>query len=245
MLRDSYPPGYLPLSLYCYGMPIRETPAAGLRFQIASDQSLLVYFGDGIAPETHRQVVKMLRLLQSQPIAGVRDLHPAYASLLINFNCFTLAHDELEAVLRQYFDRVKDIPLPEPKHVEIPVCYGGEFGPDLADVAAAHGIAPSRVIDLHVSAEYFVYFLGFAPGFAYLGGLPAEIATPRLAAPRKHVPEGSVAIGGQQAGVYPLASPGGWRLIGRTRLRLFDPQTVPPPLLRMGDRVRFVPEAYT
>jgi len=222
-------------------MPIRETPAAGLRFQIASDQSLLVYFGDGIAPETHRQVVKMLRLLQSQPIAGVRDLHPAYASLLINFNCFTLAHDELEAVLRQYFDRVKDIPLPEPKHVEIPVCYGGEFGPDLADVAAAHGIAPSRVIDLHVSAEYFVYFLGFAPGFAYLGGLPAEIATPRLAAPRKRVPAGSVGIAGNQTAVYPFHTPGGWRLIGRTPVSLFRSDRQQMSLLTIGDVVRFKP----
>jgi KipI family sensor histidine kinase inhibitor len=99
------------------------------------------------------------------------------------------------------------------------------------------------VVELFTAAEYLVYFAGFSTCFPYLGGLPAALATPRLAAPRKHVPAGSVAIGGSQAGVYPLASPGGWRLIGRTELRLFDPQAAPPPLLRMGDRVRFVPEA--
>jgi inhibitor of KinA len=222
-------------------MSMPETPAADLRFQTASDQSLLVYFGDGIAPETHRQVVKMLRLLQSQPIAGVRDLHPAYASLLINFDCFTLAHDDLEAILRQYFDQMRDIPLPEPKHVEIPVCYGGEFGPDLAGVAAAHGIAASQVIDLHASAEYFVYFLGFAPGFGYLGGLPAEIATPRLATPRKRVPAGSVGIAGHQTAVYPFHTPGGWCLIGRTPVSLFRPDRQEMILLTIGDVVRFKP----
>ena len=105
------------------------------------------------------------------------------------------------------------------------------------------GLAPERVVEQFTGAVYEVYFVGFATCFPYLGGLPAELATPRLSAPRKHVLEGSVAIGGGQAGVYPLASPGGWRLIGRTRLRLFDPQAVPPPLLRMGDRVRFVAEA--
>ncbi|MCX6630649.1 MAG: 5-oxoprolinase subunit PxpB, partial [Candidatus Solibacter sp.] len=130
---------------------------------------------------------------------------------------------------------------PEPRHIEIPVRYGGEFGPDLSDVARHTGLTEERVVQLHSAAEYLVYFVGFATCFPYLGGLPPELATPRLAAPRKHVPVGSVAIGGAQAGIYPLASPGGWRLIGRTRLLLFDPSACPPPLLRMGDRVRFVP----
>jgi len=127
--------------------------------------------------------------------------------------------------------------------IDIPVVYGGEHGPDLADVAAHTGIPAEQVIEMHAAADYVVYFVGFSTCFPYLGGLPEALATPRLAAPRKHVPVGSVAIGGAQAGIYPLASPGGWRLIGWTSLRLFDPEGSPPPLLRMGDRVRFVPTA--
>jgi KipI family sensor histidine kinase inhibitor len=121
------------------------------------------------------------------------------------------------------------------------VRYGGEVGPDLEDVARHTGLAPERVIEVFSAAEYFVYFVGFSTCFPYLGGLPPELATPRLAAPRKQVPAGSVAIGGAQAGLYPLASPGGWRIIGRTDLRLFDPEGAPPGLLRMGDRIRFQP----
>jgi KipI family sensor histidine kinase inhibitor len=119
--------------------------------------------------------------------------------------------------------------------------YGGEYGPDLPDVARHTGLSERRVVELHSSADYLVYFVGFSTCFPYLGGLPRELATPRLSAPRKQVPVGSVAIGGPQAGIYPLASPGGWRLIGRTDLQLFDLSASPPPLLRMGDHLRFVP----
>jgi KipI family sensor histidine kinase inhibitor len=124
--------------------------------------------------------------------------------------------------------------------VEIPVAYGGANGPDLDAVAELTGHTPDEVVAMHSGAEYLVYFLGFSPGFPYLGGLPESIAAPRLETPRRRVPAGSVAIGGQQTGVYPIASPGGWRIIGRTPLRLFDPGADPPVLLRMGDHVRFV-----
>src|SRR5204862_2009191 len=126
-----------------------------------------------------------------------------------------------------------------PRTVEIPVRYGGEAGPDLEDVARHTGLTSGEVVERFAVADYVVYFVGFATCFPYLGGLPPELATPRLSAPRKHVPAGSVAIGGAQAGVYPLASPGGWRIIGRTLLTPFDAASAPPPLLRMGDRVRF------
>ncbi len=125
--------------------------------------------------------------------------------------------------------------------VEIPVVYGGESGPDLEDVARYAGMAPERVVELHASAQYLVYFLGFSPGFPYLGGLPAALAVPRLEAPRTRVPAGSVAIGGGQTGIYPVESPGGWRIIGRTPLLMFDSRQDPPALLAMGDRLRFVP----
>ena len=125
--------------------------------------------------------------------------------------------------------------------LEISVRYGGADGPDLADVAARHGLTPADVVELHAGARYRVLFLGFAPGFAYMGGLPAAIATPRRPTPRERVPAGSVGIAGEQTGVYPLAMPGGWNLIGRTDARLFDPDRSQPALFRPGAVVRFVP----
>jgi inhibitor of KinA len=125
--------------------------------------------------------------------------------------------------------------------VEIPVCYGGEFGPDLQDVADSHGLTAERAIELHASTTYTVYFLGFAPGFAYLGEVAEELVTPRLATPRKSVPAGSVGIAGSQTGVYPISTPGGWRLLGRTPVAMFRPERAEMSLLSIGDRVRFSP----
>jgi len=169
------------------------------------------------------------------------NLHPAFTSVLVDFDPRLRGHAEVEAMVRERLESAGDAAPAPTRTVEIPVRYGGESGPDLEDVARHTGLTPERVIELHAAAEYLVYFVGFSTCFPYLGGLPPELATPRLRAPRKHVPEGSVAIGGSQAGIYPLASPGGWRLIGRSPLRLFDAEAAPPPLLRMGDRVRFVP----
>jgi inhibitor of KinA len=205
----------------------------------ASDRSLLISFGSEISIEAHHRVRLLTQSLQG--LRGILNLHPAYASVLIDFDPRLRTHDEVESfVLERLESSAHAAPAPA-RTVEIPVCYGGEFGPDLPDVASHTGFAPERVVELHAAADYLVYFVGFSTCFPYLGGLPPELATPRLRAPRKHVPVGSVAIGGGQAGIYPLASPGGWRLIGRTPLRLFDPEGSPPPLLRMGDRVRFVP----
>jgi KipI family sensor histidine kinase inhibitor len=211
------------------------------RFQFASDQSLLVCFGQQITLDAHQRVRKLLRLLESEPIAGIRNLHPAYCSLLIEFDILKLQHEELEATLRPYLDRLADVILPPPRQLEIPVCYGGEYGPDLDDVAAMHGMTPARAIELHASLAYTVYFLGFVPGFAYLGELPEALATPRLAAPRRTVPPGSVGIAGSQTGIYPFATPGGWRLLGRTPLAMFRPDRKAMSLLSIGDRVRFIP----
>jgi inhibitor of KinA len=183
----------------------------------------------------------LLWLLQSKPVAGIRNLHPAYASLLVEFDALTLDQDRLEEILRQYLDRIDDVRFPEPQLLEIPVCYGGDFGPDLDDLSSMHGITPSQAIELHVSAVYVVFFLGFVPGFAYLGGLPKALATPRLATPRRSVPAGSVGIAGEQTGVYPFSTPGGWRLIGRTPVAMFRPDRKDMSLLSVGCRVRFVP----
>jgi inhibitor of KinA len=241
-------------------MDLAAGPSA--RFQFASDQSLLVYFGQpqeisrapdpvgaGAARPLQRQITlqanekvrKLLRLLESEPVAGVRNLHPAYCSLLIKFDALRMRHEELEEILRGYLARLENVKLPEPRRVEIPVCYGGEFGPDLAEVSALRGMTAEQVIELHSSIEYRVYFLGFVPGFAYLGELPKELVTPRLATPRRKVPVGSVGIAANHTGVYPFATPGGWRLLGRTPVKMFRADRKELSLLTIGDRVRFTP----
>ena len=207
----------------------------------ASDRSLVLSFGDAISIDAHLAVARLTRSLEG--VRGIVNLHPAYTSLLVEFDPRLRTHAQVEALVRERALAHADEAPPEPRRVEIPVCYGGESGPDLGEVARHTGLTEERVVELHAAAEYLVYFVGFATCFPYLGGLPPELATPRLAAPRKQVPVGSVAIGGAQAGIYPLASPGGWRLIGRTQVKLFDLSASPPPLLRMGDRVRFVPVA--
>ena len=131
---------------------------------------------------------------------------------------------------------------PESREVSVPVVYGGEYGPDLGEIARHSGLSEKQVVELHSSVEYVVWFLGFQPGFPYFGGLPEQLAMPRRAEPRLLVPAGSVGIGGAQTGIYPLATPGGWQLLGRTPLALFDPKRKEPVLLRSGDRVRFVPQ---
>lgn len=240
----------------------------GVRFQVASDQSLLIYFEQQDsadarnsrdranvnfsqtgrnqsaqdahpARDAHQHVRKLLALLEREPIAGVRNIHPAYHSILVQFDAMKLRHQEMEATLREYLGRLEKIALPESRVVEIPVCYGGEHGPDLEDVAAMRGMTVEQVIELHASTEYVVYFLGFVPGFAYLGELPEALATPRLPTPRKKVPAGSVGIAGRQTGVYPFETPGGWRLLGRTPLAMFRPDREGMSLLAIGDRVRF------
>jgi inhibitor of KinA len=208
-------------------------------FQYSSDCSLLVYLGREISLDTHRRVLKLVRLMEAEPSPGLRNLHPSYCSLLVVFDPVRTDHAEVRAHVGRLAERFDEVMLPAPRTVEIPVCYGGEYGPDLEDVAAMHGLTPERVIELHSSAEYVVYFIGFVPGYPYLGGLPDVLATPRLAQPRRLVPAGSVGIAGNQAGIYSLATPGGWRLLGRTPRVLFDPARVPMSLLEIGDIVRF------
>ena len=211
------------------------------RFQRASDQSLLIYFGQQITLGAHERVRKLLRLLESEPLAGIRNLHPAYCSVLVKFDPLKWRHEQLEEILTQYLGRLEDVTLPASRQVEIPVCYGAEYGPDLIDVSEMHGMTPAQVIELHSSTTYVVYFLGFVPGFAYLGELPQALVTPRLATPRRRVPPGSVGIAGRQTGVYPVATPGGWRLLGRTPIAMFRPDQEGFSLLSIGDRVRFTP----
>jgi KipI family sensor histidine kinase inhibitor len=204
----------------------------------ASDSSLLVVLGDLMSLDNHERVISLFRALHRLNDPRIRNLHPAYASILIDFDPLRLSHEEAISLIENLADdesqngRAANV-------VTIPVCYDIEFGPDLHEVATHAKIPMREVIRLHSSATYRVHFLGFTPGFAYLGGLPETLHVPRLATPRKHVPAGSVAVAGSQAGIYPVDSPGGWRLIGRTPVRIFDPDATQPTRLKPGDLVEF------
>lgn len=208
------------------------SPNHGFQFRYASDQSVLLDCGD---------VANVARWFSSQQLPGVLNVHPAYQSILIVFNPLTTNHAAIEAFIQARWLDVASVTPPETRLINIPVRYGGADGPDLQSVAELHGITPQQVIEGHTSAIYRVSFLGFVPGFAYLSGLPESLVTPRLSDPRKIVPAGSVGIAGNQSGVYPFATPGGWRLIGRTPESMFDPSREPMSLLETGDHVRFVP----
>jgi inhibitor of KinA len=211
------------------------------QFHCASDRTLLVSFGDRIDRAAHRRVRALLASLQQTPPAAIRNLHPAYCSLLIAFDPRGSTHQDLERAIRDRLDRLRPEAVAPGRPVEVPVCYDAEFGPDLAPLADAAGLTTGQVVRLHSETTYTVYFLGFVPGFAYLGEVPETIAAARLAVPRRRVERGSVGIAGRQTGVYPCAVPGGWRLIGRTPLSMFRPDRDPMSLLLPGDEVRFRP----
>lgn len=173
---------------------------------------------------------------------GVHEVLPGMNNLSLLFDPAQVDAVELEMQVLSAWPQLAATSI-EGRRIEIPVVYGGEAGPDLADVAAHTGLSPAEVVRRHSGGDYIVYLLGFLPGFAFMGGLPAELATPRRAEPRTAVPARSVGIGGEQTGIYPLVSPGGWQLIGRTSVELFDPSADEPTLLRPGDHVRFIVES--
>ncbi len=209
------------------------------RFQRASDHSLLVTFGEQISREHHNSIARLVARLREEPDPATLNLHPAYASLLITFNPLVTHPSRFAEYVHTLVDNIQSVELPPSRTIMVPVCYDPEFAPDLEFVAHHSGLTAMDVVGRHSSPEYLVYFVGFAPGFAYMGDLPLELAVPRLPTPRLTVPAGSVALGGQQTGIYSIPSPGGWRIIGRTPLRLFDPQKTDPAFLRLGDIVRF------
>ncbi len=210
-------------------------------YRWASDRGLLVTLGDEVSTEVQGRVLSALETLRDARIPGLLNLHPAYASILAVFDPRSAEPGRFESDVRQALTHATERTQPQRRLVELPVCYEAEFAPDLEDVARLHELSTHDVVRLHSCAEYVVHFLGFVPGFPYLGGLPEIIATPRLTVPRRRVPAGSVAIGGAQAGIYPFATPGGWRIVGRTPLELFRVDHAPPARLAPGDRVRFAP----
>jgi inhibitor of KinA len=205
------------------------------------DSAVVLTLGQGLDASMLLRVRAVAAALASDPMAGVVDVVPAFASVTVFYEPARIAgYAQLCAAITARAGRAEAGVVARPeRRIEIPVCYEGEFGADLGDVATRHGLTIARVIELHTGAEYRVQAVGFAPGFAYLGGLPEKIYTPRRATPRTSVPAGTVGIGGAQTGVYPFATPGGWNLIGRTPLKMFDATRAEPALLRAGDQVTF------
>ncbi len=205
------------------------------------DSSILLVFKQEISPDINGKITAFVHLLKEQQIEGVIDMIPAFASLLINYDPRMIRYEELKERLEILLKLEVEEQQKLKKIFEIPVCYGGEYGPDLEAIAEHAGLSAKEVIDIHTSKDYLIYMLGFLPGFSYLGGLDERIHTPRLANPRIRIPAGSVGIGGSQTGIYPLDSPGGWQLLGLTPVKTYDPKREKPILFEAGDYIRFVP----
>jgi len=207
-----------------------------------SEYALTVRFSDEINESANDKAYQFTSWLEKQSIKGIVEVVPTFSSVTIYYDPLVLGtYEQVRHQTKRWLEQMERTIQPKARTIVIPVCYGGEFGPDLPEVARYHGISEEEVVRLHAEARYKVYMIGFAPGFAYLGGLPLELATPRRATPRHVVPAGSVGIAGGQTGIYPLATPGGWQLIGRTPLSLFRPTHRQPSVLRAGDIVRFQP----
>lgn len=210
------------------------------RFLPVGDAALCVELGNVVDRSVNDRVLGLFNRLRALSEPGILDLVPSYRSLLIHYDPMECSHEKLLLTVERCLSDSASAGAAKGMRIEIPVCYGEELGPDLDHVAAFHGLTPEQVIDLHRAPVYRVCMIGFAPGQPYLGGLDERLFTPRLASPRKRVPAGSVGIADRQTGIYSIDSPGGWRLIGRTPLRLFDPLRASPFLLGTGDEVRFL-----
>jgi KipI family sensor histidine kinase inhibitor len=212
------------------------------RFLDAGESCLVIELGDRIDLAVNRRVRALALAVEQAGLAGVREAVPTYRSLGVYYDPLKIERRALEGRINELLGSVQEGAIEEQARiVEIPTIYGGEHGPDLPLVARHANLPEDEVIRLHAEPLYDVYMLGFTGGFAYLGGLSERLAVPRLSTPRLRVPAGSVGIGGMQTGIYPVESPGGWRIIGRTFLRLFDPGRQPPVLVLPGDKVRFAP----
>ncbi len=211
-----------------------------VRFLPCGDQAVTVEWGSTIDEHINRQVHAFARKVEELSHPAITEVVPTYRSATVHYRPEVFSYEELKHLLAPLAqgsaEEAEEFPV-----VEIPVCYGGEYGPDLLEVAQHCSLTPEEVIARHTAPTYRIYMLGFTPGFPYLGGMDPSIAAPRRKEPRIQIPAGSVGIAGEQTGVYPIVSPGGWQLIGRTPLRLFDPQREQPILLSAGAGIRFVP----
>jgi len=208
-------------------------------FQPLGDRGLLITLAAEIDEDGFQKVRKARQVLTHPAVEGIVEIIPGYVTIFISYDSMTLSFQQLTAIVEKRLVDAQAVHLAPPRKVVIPVAYGGDFGPDLSFVAAHNHLSPEEVVAIHSAGRYPVYMLGFTPGFPYLGGLAEKIQAPRLETPRTHVPAGAVGIANNQTGIYPVASPGGWRLIGRTPLKLFNPGASAPFLIHPGDEVTF------
>lgn len=216
------------------------------------DSALVIQLDKGISSTIHNKIVNIVDLLETEPFEGFIEAVPGYNNVTVFYDPFTVrmknqksrdktAFKMVSAFMLNYVKKSEDKLSTKKNLVEIPVIYGERFGPDLEYVAKYNDITPEEVIELHTKKDYLVYMIGFAPGFPYLADIDKKIATPRKEKPRPRIPAGSVGIAGEQTGMYPLETPGGWQVIGQTPVELFTPKSSPPTLLKAGDEIRFVP----
>jgi inhibitor of KinA len=237
-----------------------ESEEIGVRFLPLGDRAIVIDWGGSIHPDTHYKINALCMQLERHPFPGIVEMVPAFTSVTIFYEPMKLQDpvtgdqwcsngitairspfEIIKKVVRRMVSNLDSVQVHGSRVVEIPVCYGGEFGPDLPDVAAHTGLSQEQVIEIHYNQDYLVYMIGFAPGFPYLGGMSERIAVPRRNSPRQSIDPGSVGIGGKQTGIYPISTPGGWQLIGKTPMKLFRPDQPTPSLLKAGDIVRFRP----
>ncbi|WP_142827556.1 5-oxoprolinase subunit PxpB [Planococcus soli] len=210
-----------------------------ISFSPLGDQAIVIELGNEINEQTEQQIRKVAALLESRQPEWMTEFVPAFVTVSVFYDPCLALYDKVKIELERLLAHLgEDIPA-ESRTVEIPVCYGGKFGPDLEFVAQHNKLTPREVIDIHTAGNYSVHMIGFAPGFPFIGGMSEKIAAPRRDSPRIRIPERTVGIAGMQTGVYPIETPGGWQLIGKTPLRLFRPENDPPTLLQAGDKVIF------
>lgn len=209
------------------------------RILLCGDTGISVEFGNDIDPNINRRAQQLFRSLGARRLPGILGLNPTYRSLFIQYDPRECSFENLLLVIDECLESSAEVAMEAALPIEIPVCYGGGHGPDLDEVASFHGISPEEVVKLHCASVYTVCMIGFTPGFPYLGGLDERLYTPRRKESRKVVPAGSVGIADRQTGIYPIDSPGGWRLIGKTPLKLFDLGKNDPFLIRAGQTLRF------
>ena len=213
---------------------------ADVRFLLTGDTSLCAEFGNEISEKINTEIRAFNILLNKSGIRGIVETVPTYRSLMIHYDPEIISYRALMSRLKGLTKQLDSAELPPSEVLEIPVLYGGEMGPDLDFVAEHAGISKEEVVKIHTSVPYLIYMLGFTPGFTYLGGMSDKIETPRLKQPLVKIPAGSVGIAGKQTGVYPIDSPGGWQLIGRTPVRMYDPDRETPILPQAGQYIQFV-----
>lgn len=212
-----------------------------IQYRLAGDCGLLVEFGTGIDPSVNARVRSMAAAMETRQPDGVTEIIPTYRSLSLTYDPLLTTPEKICREIEALQSDLGTIPLPKPRVVEIPVCYDKDFGPDMDNVQENSGLTRDEVVLIHSIPVYLIYMVGFTPGFPFLGGLDRRLYTPRLKTPRLSVPRGSVGIANNQTGMYPVTSPGGWQIIGRTPINLFKPYEENPFLYRAGDKIKFIP----